>query len=393
MSSSTPQLSDRVEIELPYGHTPLRLVGPRSHIEVLRAVELAPPRALDQLIDDALAQPISSKTLNDLVQPDGRVTVIVSDSTRDEPRAAFLRAIRSRLPTSVRLTIAIATGTHGPCAIADLGIDDQLLRGASVIMHDGHSDADLVELGTTARGTPVRIHRAVVDADLVVATGCIRPHYFAGFGAGIKAIFPGLGQAAAIRLNHRLKAAPGARAGIVDGNPCRDDLAEAVGMISTPTFLLDGVCAPSGAVQAVVAGAIDRAFRAGVALARPWFSVTARPASLVIASDKLPVSASLYQAAKIAAAAAPLVAPDGTLVIVAECPDGIGPLQTVNEAIFRIGVLPRLAPGARISLVSGLPRGSVEQTLVEFLSAVPTIDRRTLVLPYASQLICEEIVT
>ena len=35
--------------------------------------------------------------------------------------------------------------------------------------------------------------------DLVIATGCIRPHYFAGFGAGVKAIFPGLGQAAAIR--------------------------------------------------------------------------------------------------------------------------------------------------------------------------------------------------
>ena len=29
----------------------------------------------------------------------------------------------------------------------------------------------------------------------------------------------------------------------------------------------------------------------------------------------------------------------------AECADGIGPLDVVNEAIFRIGILPRLAPG------------------------------------------------
>ena len=70
----------------------------------------------------------------------------------------------------------------------------------------------------------------------------------------------------------------------------------------------------------------------------------ARPAPLVIASDALPVTASLYQAAKIAAAAAPLVEPGGTLVVAAECTDGIGPLDVVNEAIFRIGVLPRLAP-------------------------------------------------
>lgn len=387
MSSS----SDQLEIELPYGRAPLRLVGERSHIEVLRARELAPPPPVVQLIDNALAAPIASKRLNDLVQPNGRVTVIVSDSTRDEPRAAFLRAIRSWLPTDTRLTIAVATGTHGPCALANLAIDDELLRGATIVMHDGHSDANLVEVGTTSRGTPARVHRAVIDADLIVATGCIRPHYFAGFGAGIKAIFPGLGQAAAIRLNHRFKAEPGARAGIVDGNPCREDLAEAVGMISTPMFLLDGVCAPSGAVQAVVAGDVDRAFRAGVALARPWFSVSARPAALVIASDRLPVSASLYQAAKIAAAAAPLVAANGRLVIAAECPDGIGPLQTVNEAIFRIGVLPRLATGVRVSLVSSLSRELVSQTLVEFSAELPSVDSRTVVLPHASHLICEVV--
>jgi lactate racemase len=394
-SKSTPtppsDPSDLLEVELPYGRSPLRVVGARSHIEVLRARELEPPTALDAMIDAALDQPLSSKRLSELVQPNGRMTVIVSDSTRDEPRASFLRAIRRRVPPSVRVTIAVATGTHGPCSVADLGLDEELLHGAELVMHDGHSDASLVELGTTAHGTPVRVHRAVVDAELVVATGCIRPHYFAGFGAGIKAIFPGLGQAAAIRSNHRLKSEPGARAGIVDGNPCREDLRAAVGMIATPMFLLNGVCAPAGHVQAVVAGDVDRAFNAGVELARPWFSVVAAQASLVIASDVLPVSASLYQAAKIAAAAAPLVAADGELVIAAECADGIGPLQTVNEAIFRIGVLPRLARGARISLVSALSRDLVEQTLLAFKAGLPVIDRRALILPRASQLICSVV--
>ena len=37
---------------------------------------------------------------------------------------------------------------------------------------------------------PVRVHRCVVDADLVIATGCIRPHYFAGFGAGVEGDLP-----------------------------------------------------------------------------------------------------------------------------------------------------------------------------------------------------------
>src|SRR5690606_32102629 len=124
----------------------------------------------------------------------------------------------------------------------------------------------------------------------------------------------------------------------------------------------------------------------------------ARPAPLVIASDKLPVTASLYQAAKIAAAAAPLVEANGTLVLVAECPDGIGPVDTVNEAIFRIGILPRLAPGVRLVLVSSLSAKETGRTLLSYagsvddvLAAMPAAP--VLVLPHASKLIATPIAT
>ncbi len=377
-----------MELELPYGRTPLRLTGDARHMDVLRAPEMPAPRDIDALVADALAAPIGSAPVSALARSGSRVTLILSDSTRAEPRAAFVSALRRELP-GARWTIAIATGTHGPSAIEPLGIPADVLHDATVINHDGHADRDLVELGTTSRGTPVRVHRCVVETDLVVATGCIRPHYFAGFGAGVKAIFPGLGQAAAIRINHRLKTEPGARAGIVVGNPCRDDLAEAVSLVATPTFLLNGVCGPDGNVHAVVAGDRVAAFARGAELARPWFTVRARPAPLVIASDALPVSATLYQAAKIAAAAAPLVEPGGELVIVAECAGGVGPLDVVNDAILRIGVLPRMASGSRISLVSALPRNVVEQSLVGYAGSIPPIAQRTLVIPYASQLICE----
>ncbi|MBC7976104.1 MAG: DUF2088 domain-containing protein, partial [Myxococcales bacterium] len=294
---------------------------------------------------------------------------------------------------ATRWTLAIATGTHGRSPLEALELPAQLVRGIPLVNHDGHSAADLVDFGVTARGTPIQVHRCLVEADLVIATGCIRPHYFAGFGAGAKALFPGLGAATAIRTNHAWKTHPLARAGIVDGNPCREDLEEAVRRIPTPTFLLDGVAAPDGAIHAVVAGDLFSAFRAGAELARPWFRVQAPRASLVIASDALPVTASLYQAAKIAAAVAPLVLPGGTLALVAECADGIEPLTTVNEAIFRIGVLPRLPPGASILLVSSLDAATVARTLVGHAPSVASILARhagpVLVVPRASQLLCE----
>ena len=374
-----------MRVELPYGRAPYPLDVPDT-TRVLHAAHMPAPRPLEELLDAALDAPLGGPPL-----AGRRVTLIVSDPSRAEPRAAFVRALRRRLP-GARWTIAIATGTHGPCRIDELGIPGDLLRDARIVNHDGH--ADCVELGSTSRGTPVRVHRCLLESDLVVATGCVRPHYFAGFGAGIKAIFPGLGEEGAIRINHRWKLDPRARAGIVDGNPCRDDLEEAAARVPTPAFLLDAVVGPDDRIHAAVAGDVVRAFRRAVELARPWFTVVAAPAHVVIASDALPVTASLYQAAKIAAAAAPLVAAHGVLVVVAECPDGIEPVEVVNEAIFRLGVLPRLAPGVRLVLVSGVPAAEVERTLIEPADSVAAVLARELagpwlVIPRASHLICE----
>jgi nickel-dependent lactate racemase len=377
-------------ITLPYGRAPYRLdLGGRT-ATILELPTPPLPHPLKSLLASALDSPIGRPRVEDLCGPGARITVVISDSTRREPRAEFLAALQARLPDR-RWTIAIATGTHGRCGIDSLGIPPTLLTGAIIIDHDGHADDDLVVLGKTAYGTTARVHRCVVEAELVIATGCIRPHYFAGFGAGVKAIFPGLGAARDVRHNHELKQSLGARAGIVDGNPCREDLEQAVALLQTPTFLLNGVGASDGSVFAAVAGDLCAAFRRGVELARSQFTVHAEPADLVIASDALPVTASLYQAAKIAAACAPLVKPHGTLVLAAECPDGVGPLETVNEKIFRIGILPRLAEGARLALVSGLDLEAVKQTLVEPLVSVEEALNRIrgsiIVAPRASQML------
>ena len=380
-----------MRIELPYGRIPYLLDLGTHTATVLEAPPPPPARPLAALLDSALDSPIDRPRLESMVLAGARVTVVVSDATRDEPRGELLAALRRRLP-EVRWTIAIATGTHGPSPIAPLALPADLLADATLVNHDGHNDP-LISLGTTPHGTEVALPRCLLEADLVIATGCIRPHYFAGFGAGIKAIFPGLGAAKAIRHNHLLKASPGSRAGNIDDNPCRRDLEAAFALLPTPTFLLDGVCASDHRVHGAVAGDPITAFRAGVELARPHFTVRGPRSSLVIASDSLPVTATLYQTAKIAAAAAPLVKPGGTLVLVAECAEGIGPLETVNEAIFRLGILPRLPPTARLCLVSSLDRAQVARTLLDPLDSLDDLlagpPRSITIIPRASQLLIE----
>src|SRR3954464_4312572 len=203
-------------VELPYGRVPYLLDLGKRRTVIVSAPERSSPPPLASLLEAALDAPTGTSRLEQLVRAGAKVTVIVSDATRTEPRAAFLEHLQARLP-AVRWTLAIATGTHGPTPLDALDLPAHLLRDARLVNHDGHADAELVDLGTTSRGTPVRLHRCVVDADLVIATGCVRPHYFPGFGAGVKAIFPGLGAAAAIRHNHELKTHPRSRAGIIAG--------------------------------------------------------------------------------------------------------------------------------------------------------------------------------
>ncbi|MGC3997088.1 MAG: lactate racemase domain-containing protein [Anaeromyxobacter sp.] len=348
------------ELTLPYGSSPLpfpRDVGAR----VIRAPTPVAVPDLAAALDAALAAPIGAAPLGAGAQD--RVLVIVSDASRDEPRAELYAAVRRALPAvpDHHLTLAIANGTHAPGPPDGLGLPAQALRAHRVVNHDARDEAALVEVGRTARGTRVRVNRCLPEADLVISTGRVKPHYFAGWGGGAKGIFPGLGAEADIRQNHLLKAAPDARLGRADGNPCREDLEEAAALAAPRACLLN-VVEVGGAVLGAVAGHPVAAHRAGAALAAPWCEVAASPADVVVVSAPLPVSASLYQASKLVPPGGALLRDGGVLVLCAECPDGVGPLQVVNQGIFALGVRRYLPARYTLFLVSGMPEQVVAQT-------------------------------
>ncbi len=348
-------------VELAYGRKPLVIRAPAGSqiADVVKTNNSSKgsPSSLDLLLEQALAAPIGQPPWNECAAVAQRVLVIVSDQTRIEPRAKFLSALRSGLRNNSVVTVAIANGTHPPAPIEALGLPDWV---DEVINHDARDPHQLVSLGCSGRGTPMIVNRAVLEADLIVLTGSIRPHYFAGFGAGVKALFPGLGQNAAIRINHRLKRKSRARPGIVDENPCRDDMEQIIGQVGAPLFLLNTVVDSTGQAQAVVAGDVIAAHRVGCGLARPFFEIRAPRAKRIIVSDSIPVAASLYQASKMIAAVAPLLLDGGTIFIAAECPEGIGgSYEVVNKAIFELGIKPRLPPTHQICLLSSMTEEQV----------------------------------
>jgi nickel-dependent lactate racemase len=364
---------------LAYGATGLEIELPPGS-QVVDPPTSPPPRPVSELLEGALAAPIAAEPLERAVRRGDRVLAIVSDATRADPRAAFLEAIRARLPSGASLGVAVANGTHAPAPLASLRLP---AWATDVVNHDSRDARHLVEIGCTRRGTPLRVHRCLGEADWVVATGCIRPHYFAGYGAGSKAIFPGLGENDAIRRNHELKTDPRARAGVVEGNPCRDDLEEILEHLAARTFLLNLAVDVEERGQAAVSGDVRVAFRAGAAWCEPFFRVSAPPSSLIVVSDTLPVAGSLYQASKLVAAVAPVARGEATIVLAVPAAAGVEPVEVVNRAIYEIGLRPRLPPAHRIVLVSDLPASAVAPSYCEYASSVEEVleGRPAIVFP------------
>lgn len=386
-------------IELGYGARPLRLeLPPGLEAEVLAAPSPPPLEDLRGALAEALAHPIGSRPLREVATARTRAVVIVSDASRDEPRAELFDAVRAELGAvrDDQITLAVANGTHQPGPVERLGLPAEVLRRHRVVNHDSRDESQLVEVGRTSRGTRLRVNRCLAEADLIVTTGRVKPHYFAGYGGGTKGIFPGLGHNDDIRQNHLLKADPGSRLGRVDLNPCREDLEEAARRLGRDTFMLNVVEA-GGVVTGAVAGDIVLAHREGVRQLKRWVEVRARPAPLVVVSAPLPVSGSLYQASKLVPPAGLLLQDGGVVIMAAECGEGTGPLQTVNEGIFTLGVSLYLPRRYTLFLVSGMDEATVRQT---YARHAPSLDwavaeaarliggrGRVLVMPDAGDLV------
>jgi hypothetical protein len=93
--------------------------------------------------------------------------------------------------------------------------------------------------------------------------------------------------------------------------------------------------------------------------------VAAPRSRVVVVADRPPVTSSLYQASKLLPPAGSLLEDGGTVIVVAECGGGTGPLERVNEGIYQLGIRRQLPKKHRVVLVSTLPPDLVRRTYAE----------------------------
>jgi nickel-dependent lactate racemase len=332
-------MTDR-HCQLPYGCSHLEVDLPEENLlGVLtpRAVQL-PPNAPDA-IRQALAAPIASPPLRDILRPGERVTIIASDITRVTRSEVVLPVLVDEIAAcGVRdqdITILFAMGFHRAHTPEEQRrlVGDALADRLRLVDHDAFDAAQNVLIGTTSRGTPVEVNRIATEADHVILTGAITYHYFAGFTGGRKALIPGVTSFATLSRNHCLVLNPEPGAGIhpdaangrLDGNPVHEDMIEAAAMVG-PTFLVNVVCDPAHEIAGVFAGDWVEAHRRGAAFLDEYHRVEiAAPADLaIVGCGGMPRDINMIQSHKAIANSFPAVRPGGVMILLAQCPDGIG---------------------------------------------------------------------
>lgn len=258
--------------------------------------------------------------------------VIVNDATRPTPTAAMLKSLSPYFEAAGlgpdRITILVATGGHRAPTDEEyrtfLGDMHDLYR-RSCVAHDSRKEEDLTALGVTKLGTPVVLNKRILNADRIVVTGSVEPHYFAGFTGGPKAFFPGLAAFKSIETNHCRALNPDAKALALKGNPVREDIDESVKFIKAPIFSIMTVLDKDQKTAAAFCGDILGSFNDAVELSKKIFCVSIKEkADIVISVAKYPMDINLYQSQKAIDNGALALKDGGTLILVASCRDGLG---------------------------------------------------------------------
>jgi nickel-dependent lactate racemase len=337
-------------IELGYGHKTMTVDIPANNLAGVYLPNAAETQADESaVLQNALAQPIGSPRLRELVKPGETVVIVTSDLTRPCPSDKLLPPLLAELTAAgvpdSDITVVAALGLHRPMTEAELETmaGPEVYRRVRVINSD---PADTVKLGVTERGTPVEIFRPVVEADRRICLGNLELHYFAGYSGGAKAILPGCASKACVSHNHAMLVQPEATTGRIDGNPVRADLEEGVAMLGVD-FILNAIVGADHKIKAAVAGDVITAHRAGCEwVARQGKLPLERQTDIVVVSaGGFPKDINLYQAQKALIHGAYAARDGGIVILLAECSEGFGHAkfeQWLTEADSPQAILDRL---------------------------------------------------
>ena len=293
--------------------------------------------------------------------------LLICDITRPVPNRLFLRPLVERLEHTgvprAAITVLVATGLHRPNLgdeLAEVVGDPWVLEHVPVVNHYARNDADHVDLGRTRHGTPIRLDRRFVEADVRIATGLVEPHFMAGYSGGRKVIAPGIAHADTITTfhNHRFMSDPCAENCVLDGNPLHREQLEILECIGG-ALALNTVIDDLRRLAFVNFGDCRESHLDAVAFVRRYAEVTLprRFATVVTSAAGYPLDKTYYQTVKGMVGALGALEDGGDLIVASECSEGLGSAE-YRDAQRR---LVAAGPDAFLAGISGKPHADIDE--------------------------------
>ncbi|HYR92744.1 MAG TPA: nickel-dependent lactate racemase, partial [Methylomirabilota bacterium] len=328
---------------VPYGHQELDfMLQPWFDIDVLESGTLDPIDDVTAGARAALSRPRGGRRLSDLADAavardhDATAVIAVTDLTRACPDAALVPPLLDELNaggiSDDHITVIVAVGLHR--ATTDDEKREKLgavVERVRVVDSDGRDPAKWADLGSIPPyGVPGFIQKIVKDAHLVIATGIVEPHQYAGWSGGRKTVAIGCCGEPVITATHgmRFLEDPGVRLAKIDGNPFHETVNE-IARRAGLAFCLNVVTDDRERVVAIEAGEPDAVLRALVAVGeRLYTKPITKQYDIVIAGVGKPKDVNLYQASRAATylrfAPTPVVREGGAIIIPAQLDEGAG---------------------------------------------------------------------
>lgn len=326
-----------VTYKIPYSKSSLEFVlfpGMKSDIAVSQ--DIHPIEDISLAIQDALNHPIGTPPLREMAKKGDRVCIVFTDITRASPDQLLVPAILKELEIAgvndQDITLLCGIGMHRPSSLdeKDIKLGKDIVARYRVIDNEPQNPEALVDMGITPGGVPVFLHRAVVETDLLIGTGIVEPHQYAGYSGGRKTVAVGAAGEALIAHTHGPEFIdhPGTRLGQIEGNPFHEAISEAARRANL-RFILNVILNDDKQILRVSAGEPELTFQDLVNFAKNVYEVPIyKQYDIAIGGVGFPKDANLYQASRAPSylyfAPTPVIRPGGFFIIPARCEEGAG---------------------------------------------------------------------
>lgn len=323
-----------MHVGMKYGRNLLEVEIPERNLAgILTLQKSVPIEDPEHAVWDAIQSPIHSAPLATLAKNRASACVVISDITRPVPNKLILPPILQTLESNgiprEKITILIATGIHRPNEGKELAemVGTEIMDSYRIVNHFSQKIETHKYLGLTQGGAPVYIDRTYLESDLKVTTALIEPHLMAGYSGGRKSICPGLASIETMKVLHgpEILEHPNASVGVLEGNPLHIEATE-IALMAGVDFNVNVTIDDQRRLTGIFAGDIVESHLAGVRSVEKQVMATVPKAvdAVLVSSAGYPLDTTFYQAVKGVLAAVEIVKPNGSIILVAECSEGIG---------------------------------------------------------------------